>query len=168
MKRATSALSLALVSLCAAAAPLPATDTAQALAWLSGCWAYEGREDGSGEHWLLPAGGSLLGVARVIKAGHMVEHEFLRISPNAQGKLTYYALPSGQAAAAFVATALSGEAVTFENPAHDFPQRITYRRESDSRLLARIEGPRADGSTRSVDYPMRREPCPAGATRSAP
>ena len=44
---------------------------------------------------------------------------------------------------------------TFENPAHDFPQRVVYERTSDDALLARIEGEQA-GKAASVDFPMKR------------
>jgi hypothetical protein len=41
----------------------------------------------------------------------------------------------------------------FENPGHDFPQRIIYRREGDS-LIARIEG-EVDGRRRSAQWEWR-------------
>jgi hypothetical protein len=47
----------------------------------------------------------------------------------------------------------------FENPAHDFPQRIIYRRLSPDSLVARIEGPGPNNTTRGIDFPMRRVNC---------
>ena len=44
--------------------------------------------------------------------------------------------------------------VTFENAAHDFPQRILYWREGD-RLRARVEG-MLEGRQMSEDYAWRR------------
>lgn len=49
------------------------------LSWLSGCWAREQGEPGSGEMWTAPAGGTMLGISRTIRAGKTVEHEFMQI-----------------------------------------------------------------------------------------
>jgi hypothetical protein len=129
-----------------------------ALAWLAGCWAPEKGEAGSLEHWLPPAGGTMLGVSRTIKNGRTVEHEFMQLRVNADGKLVFIALPSGQTEATFVASSVSKDSVTFENPQHDFPQKVSYRLESADRLIGRIEGNRG-GSLRGIDFPMRRVPC---------
>lgn len=43
----------------------------------------------------------------------------------------------------------------FENPTHDFPQRIIYRHSSDSTLFARIEG-MENGVEKASDFPYRR------------
>ena len=40
----------------------------------------------------------------------------------------------------------------FENPAHDFPQRIIYRKEGAYKLNARIEGP-MNGELKRIDFP---------------
>jgi uncharacterized protein DUF6265 len=53
---------------------------------------------------------------------------------------------------------VSDSAVTFENPSHDFPQRIIYRRRGADSLLARVEGMRG-GQLRGSDYPYRRVAC---------
>ncbi len=128
------------------------------LAWLAGCWAAESGEPGSGEHWLPLAGGTMLGVGRTVKDGKTVEHEFLQIRLNADGKVVYIALPSRQNEATFVASSVGERAVTFENPQHDFPQRIIYRALPENRLAARIEGTRG-GALRGIDFPMRRVQC---------
>lgn len=128
------------------------------LAWLAGCWAAESGEPGSEEHWLPPAGGSMLGVSRTVKTGKTVAYEFLQIRTNAEGQLVYIALPSGQKEATFVVLSLSEGAVTFENLQHDFPQRISYRLLSEGQLAARIEG-RRNGALRGIDFPMKRVSC---------
>jgi hypothetical protein len=136
------------------------------LAWLAGCWQAEPDEPGSGEHWLAPAGGTMLGVGRTVKNGKTVSHEFMQLRRNAEGELVYIALPSGQKEATFVATSVATESVIFENPEHDFPQKVTYRLQPGGRLLVRIEGWRG-GAARSLDYPLKRVACDA-ATRPSP
>jgi Domain of unknown function (DUF6265) len=132
------------------------------LSWLSGCWAAEGGEPGSMEHWLPVAGGTLFGVSRTVRQGKTVAHEFLQIRPDAQGQLVLIALPSGQQEATFALQAMTEHAVTFANPTHDFPQRVIYRLRSPEQLLGRIEGVR-NGKERGVDFPMRRVSCDAAA-----
>ncbi len=154
-------------AVCAAALPTLACGQASALArleWLAGCWASENGEAGSGEHWLPLAGGTLLGIGRTVRNGKTVQHEFLQIRLNADGKVAYTALPSGQSEATFVATSVEVGAVTFENLQHDFPQRILYKSLPGDRMAARIEGLRG-GSLRGIDYPMKRVPCDAPAGR---
>lgn len=153
----------ALSALCptsAAQSQEPQEPPLSSLRWMSGCWALESGEPGSGEHWLPPAGGSMLGVARTVKKGKTVAHEFMQIRLNAEGQIVYIALPSGQKEATFTATSVSEAAVTFENPQHDFPQRISYRARPGDRLLARIEGERG-GALRGIDFPMKRVACEA-------
>ena len=130
------------------------------LAWLAGCWQSEQGEPGSGEHWLPPAGGTMFGVSRTVKNGKTVEFEFVQLRVNADGKLVFIALPSGQKETTFVASSISDRSVTFENPQHDFPQKVIYRLQPDGRLVARIEGTRG-GALRGVDFPMKRVACDA-------
>lgn len=86
---------------------------------------------------------------------------------NAEGKLVFIALPSGQKETTFVASAVGKDSVTFENPQHDFPQKVLYRLQSSDRLVARIEGTRG-GTLRGVDFPMKRVACDALVGASAP
>ena len=156
----THLLALAALSL-SIAVPMAACAQEQqagSMAWLAGCWAAEAGEAGSGEQWLAPAGGTMLGVGRTVKNGKTVSHEFMQIRTNAQGKLVFIGLPSGQHEATFVAIALSEGSVTFENLQHDFPQRIRYTALAPDRVAARIEGLRG-GALRGVDFPLKRVPC---------
>lgn len=142
----------------AASSTFAAESDVTSLAWLAGCWSPEKGEAGSVEQWLSPAGGTMLGMSRTVKNGRTVEFEFMQLRTNAEGKLVFVALPSGQKETIFVASAVGKDSVTFENPQHDFPQKVSYRLESAERLVARIEGNR-NGTLRGIDFPMRRVPC---------
>lgn len=128
------------------------------LHWLSGCWAPVDRESGSEEHWMLPAGGSMLGMSRTIRGSRTVAFEFMRISEDHDGRIVFIASPSGQPGATFRMAALTDNEVVFESPEHDFPQRVIYRRLPDDGLLGRIEGT-IDGEAKSVDFPMKKADC---------
>jgi hypothetical protein len=82
----------------------------------------------------------------------------MRIAPSttAAGGLSFFASPAGQPAAEFPLVRHSGGEAVFENPAHDFPQRITYRREGNN-LTGRIEG-RTAGTARSMEWTYRVAP----------
>lgn len=131
------------------------------LSWLAGCWSHTGAEPGSMEMWSLPAGGTMLGIARTIKNGQTVEWEHTMIRETEPGKWSYVAKPSRQPEATFPIKSLSDSAVVFENPQHDFPQRIIYQRNGTDSLKARIEGV-SKGKEKAFDYPMTRTQCPAG------
>lgn len=148
-----------LINLCISgtvtAAPLNADAIGQ-MAWLSGCWAAPGAEAGSGEQWMAPAGGTLLGMSRTVKGGKSTAWEFLQIR-EVDGQLAYVAKPHNQPEAAFKLVNLEGSSATFENPRHDFPQRIIYQRDGD-KLQARIEGT-INGKAKGKDFPLLRVAC---------
>ncbi len=144
---------LLVVALAPAQAAAP-TSSVQDLAWLSGCWASIDGEPGSGETWTTPAGGTLLAVGRTVKRGKTVSHEFMQIRETGSGQIAFIALPSGQKEASFPLVRLSGQEAVFENPQHDFPQRVIYRRNGDL-LTGRVEGSES-GEAKGFDFPMKR------------
>lgn len=137
---------------------LPSPISVDSLAWLGGCWASVGGEPGSGEMWTLPEGGTLFGISRTVRDGQTVAHEFMIIREQTTGTV-FIAQPSGQAEAVFSMVSLGKHEVTFENPEHDFPQRVIYRSAGPRELVGRIEGMR-NGELRGIDFPMRRAECP--------
>jgi hypothetical protein len=147
----------------AATPPAPSHPTVQSLAWLAGCWASVDGEAGSGETWTAPAGGTLLGIGRTVKGGRTVAHEFQQVREARPGQIVLVALPSGQQEATFPLLRLTAREVVFENPQHDFPQRVLYRLTGQDLLLGRIEGQRG-GEARSVDFPMKRVACEAAVS----
>lgn len=130
------------------------------LAWLAGCWESPGSGPVVEERWSPPRGGSMLGTSRTVRGDSLVAWEFLLLRERG-GRLVYRAHPSGQSAAEFVATVVTADSVIFENPEHDFPQRIGYRRTGDS-LLGWIDGVR-NGQSRRAEFPYVRRRCEPGS-----
>ena len=124
------------------------------LTWLAGCWTQPRNKGVVEEQWMAPRGGSMLGMSRTVIDGKTVEYEFLRIA-DVSGVLSYVARPSGQAEAVFTLKSIDDGLVVFENPSHDFPQRISYRRNPDATVTARIEGT-VRGEARGRDFPYTR------------
>lgn len=128
---------------------------AEDLAWIGGCWTMATPGGGVVEEtWLPPAGGAMVGVGRTIRGGQMTEYEFLVIR-HVDGHLAYVAKPSGQAEATFPVLRTGAAEVVFENPTHDFPQRIIYKKNADGSMTARIEG-QLNGQSRGIDFPYGR------------
>jgi hypothetical protein len=127
------------------------------LAWVGGCWASDKGETGSGERWTPLAGGTMFGMSRTIKQGKTVAFEFMELAADANGKLALTAHPSGQRKTVFPLLRINETEAVFENPSHDFPQRVVYANDGD-KLKARIEGKR-NGQERVIDFPMTRMSC---------
>ena len=127
------------------------------LAWLAGCWAQRSDRTLTEEQWMAPRGGSMLGMSRVVRGDRTIAHEAMRIEERGE-RLAFVARPSGQAEAEFLSVSVTDSTVAFENPAHDFPQRILYRHTDGDSLHARIEGVSA-GIEQGVDFRMERVEC---------
>lgn len=135
----------------------PATQL-DALQWLAGCWSGSSGKMTFREHWMRQAGGMMMGMGYSMADGKMASFEAMRIELDLTGDLAFVAKPSGQPEASFKMVKNDADGAVFENPAHDFPQRVRYQLKSDGSLHARIEGTK-DGKTRGVDFPMRRTSC---------
>lgn len=160
MYRATDIAAVFILGLgLSAASGLLAQEARQlsSLQWLTGCWGADGGETGSGEFWVMTEAGELLGLARTVRDGRTQRYEFMQIESEA-GQLVFTAQPSCESQTRFPLAELSEGAAVFENPDHDFPQRVSYRRVDEDRLLARVEG-RENGVLRAVDFPMTRQAC---------
>jgi len=74
-------------------------------------------------------------------------------------KLLYIPIVSDQNSGeptVFTEVSFSDTLIAFENMEHDFPQRITYRKTSDTTLLAFIEG-EIDEQQQRIDYPYTKK-----------
>ena len=152
------ALVVGAVCLVTASLAAPATNpktTIADLAWLAGTWRYERGVRVVTEHWRPPAGGMMIGTSHTVANDQTVEYEFIVLRADANGDLLYVAKPSGQPEAAFKLTRAGARELVFENPQHDFPQRILYTLKDDGTLLAAIEGEKG-GKKRRAEFAYRR------------
>jgi dipeptidyl aminopeptidase/acylaminoacyl peptidase len=140
------------------------------LAWMAGCWEQRGPGRVVTEMWMPPAAGVMMGSSRTVGGTRVAAFEQLRIVARGD-TLVYIALPSGQTLTEFRSTSVTEGAVKFENPTHDFPRAVLYTRAGADSIIARIEGPGPNNTTRSSQFPMRRVSCtstPAPPPPAAP
>ena len=122
--------------------------------WLAGRWC--GCDEGRRieEVWLAEAGGMLLGMSRTLRDARVESFEFMRIVAEGNN-YSLHVQPNGVPATVFRMVARDDASMRFENPAHDFPNRIEYRRTGDE-LHAAIAGPGRDGKTMTIPFAYRR------------
>jgi len=127
--------------LLAAAAPAKIDD----LAWMAGSWSVEQDGRWTEEYWTLPRGGVMLGASRSGRGETLREFEFLAVRADAGGAIAYVARPGGGEPVAFPLVQHDATSATFENPAHDYPQRIRYARKGDvmTATISTIDGSKA-------------------------
>lgn len=144
-----AAIAVAFALASSAAAPQP---TVQDLAWLAGDRSQADARAEVREVWIGPgANGVLLGMSLTTRARGGGEFEHMRIAPLPDGRLAYIVRPSGQAEAVFPLKSYENRRVVFEDPAHDFPQRIIYWDKGNGVVGARIEGT-IGGQERAMEW----------------
>ena len=107
--------------------------------WISGCWEAHSGTSTIEEQWMAPSGGLMLGMSRTTRDGAPTGYEFLLLRAS-EGGLTYRALPSGQTPTDFRSSRITKTQLVFENPDHDFPQKIVYRWDSTRNIVASVFG----------------------------
>jgi hypothetical protein len=125
--------------------------------WIIGCWTGSRGAETFTERWFAADASTLMGTSHTVKGGVLTAFEFLRVVMKA-GVPVYVAQPQGAPPTEFAATAQSAAEVTFENPAHDFPKRVGYRRVDATHLTAWIDGG-TSGKGPRIEFPMSKTRC---------
>lgn len=125
--------------------------------WLVGCWERARPNGRMVEGWSAPVDGIMAGMSTSIRDTTRRVLERLRLFYRGD-TLIYEASPARQPMNEFKSTLISAQEIVFEDPEHDFPQKITYRRIGADSLFARVEGDR-DGRQRPIDYAFKRVAC---------
>lgn len=122
------------------AAPPVATASATIaqVAWIGTTWRGTTGALTTEENWTPPASGGMMATARTLRGAALASFEFLCIAERG-GSLAYIAMPDGRTTpTTFWLTAISDSSATFENPTHDYPQLVRYRRTADGGLETTI------------------------------
>ena len=128
------------------------------LAFMAGCWQGPFGDQVNQEMWMRPVAGTMLCTARNVKGTQTTFTEFAMIHVQKDNlAITVQSGLTSDKTTFPMVTLKSGE-VIFENPQHDFPQRILYRSAGKNGLFAKIEGT-MKGKPASEEFPMKRVPC---------
>jgi len=133
----------------------------ESAAWLAGCWRMNDGRHEMDEQWMAPAGGAMLGMNRSLRDGEFRGYELLILKPR-NDQLIYEAHPSGQAPAEFASSHLSDTLLVFENPSHDFPQKLVYDRTGADSIRVGVFAAVGDHES-AFDVPLARISCVASA-----
>lgn len=138
------------------------------VAWLLGEWVTDPDEHGCvvRERWRRDTAQLFVGRSKARCTGgsgadHEPFHEDLELEAEARG-LVYVAIPSGQVRTEFDVTSGGADGFVAENPDHDFPTRIEYRRTAAG-IEATVSGP-----GRSFTLVMHPAPPEDGPTTATP
>lgn len=106
----------------------PAPSALAAFGFMAGCWR---GPSGDGavieEYYTTPSENLILGLTRYTKDGLVTGYEFTTLARE-DTTIVLTPHPSGQRAAPFRLTRVDSTQAVWENPAHDFPTLIAYRR----------------------------------------
>jgi hypothetical protein len=132
------------------------TPPLSAISFMSGCWTGPSPSGATiEEHYTAPSENLLIGMTRYVRNGRVVDFEFTTVE-RTDSTFVMTPRPKGVKSDSFPLKEVSDGRATWENPKHDFPQRIIYRRGPDGSLIARIEGTTPKGE-RHVEWTMH--PC---------
>lgn len=132
----------------------PASGSLDEVAWLHAAWRAEDDGNVTDEIWVPTSENAWMGLNRTSGAdGHTTHHELLRLEAISSG-IRYLAAPAGQAMTAFALVDSSETSARFENPRHDFPTWIDYRRGEGGSLITTIGG--ADSTRAAATWRFER------------
>lgn len=163
-------LALAGIALALALAAAPAGARAQqaerplaALGFMAGCWRGDAGVDRTiEEQWTAADSDLMLATTRYLddNTGRTRGWEFSRIVADSVG-ITLLPAPLGTQQGRFRMTPSPAGEARFEDPRHDFPKRIIYRRRDAHALDVYLDG--GEGSREAMELRLDRVPCPAAA-----
>jgi Domain of unknown function (DUF6265) len=115
------------------------------VAWFSGCWIGDVDEAKYEECWTSPSGEFMQGSGRMSKGDKILMREHITIEKEGEDLIMYVLgygeklKPDAQGTVGFKLVKSSKNELVFENPKHDYPQRIVYAKDGKDGLIARIE-----------------------------
>ena len=109
-------------------------------AWLIGNWQRVSKEGTLTEAWTQLNDSTFIGRSFFVSNGDTLSSELISLEQR-NGKLYYIPTLADQnngKAVIFTMTSLTDSSATFENPEHDFPQKIDYRFQKPDSLIAEV------------------------------
>jgi hypothetical protein len=128
------------------------------LRWLLGSWVADSGKRIVTETWTEASPTTFEGDGVTLERsdGSVVDGETLRLVVMGDGVFYVAKVAHNDYPVAFRLTTCQAERLVFENPAHDFPRRLEYRRVDGDRLEVNV----SDGAERGFRLDFRRSPAP--------
>jgi hypothetical protein len=126
--------------------------------WLVGTWENKSPYGNLSESWLKENDSVYKGQSFFIKGKDTIHSEAIVLS-ELKGEVNYSPQVKGQnndKPVDFKMTSATDKQLVFENPAHDFPQKITYTKITNDSLVAEISG-KQQGKPASEQFGMKRK-----------
>lgn len=125
--------------------------------WVVGAWQQTTAKGYTVEVWTKLSDTDLAGVSYMVHGEDTLTAETIRL---VQRDTALYYIPmvkdqNDGKAIPFRLASITDKEMVFENPTHDFPQKITYKRITKDSLYAEISGP-MNGMQQALPFPMSR------------
>lgn len=131
-------------------------DKIKKMEWLAGTWEQKLPYGTLTETWTKENDSTLTGKSYFIKEAKDTIHSETIVLSQQGEDLLYIPTVKGQnndEPVTFKMTSEAENTFTFENPAHDYPQKISYKKVSDTNLTATISG-KQEGKPSEESFPM--------------
>jgi hypothetical protein len=126
--------------------------------WLLGYWEQKLPEGTLIENWEIANDSTFKGHSYFITSKDTVHFESIQLTQKEE-ELTYTSIVQGQnndEPVDFKQTSDADNVFTFENPKHDYPQKITYKKVNQTNLIATISGKQL-GEESQESFPMKKK-----------
>ena len=133
-------------------------DKLEEMNWLVGNWEQKLPDGILTETWTKENDSMLSGVSYFINAKDTIHFESIKLEQKKQ-ELNYGSTVIGQnndECVDFKLTSATENIYVFENPEHDYPQKIAYKKVSSDRLIAIISG-KMQGKQSQESFPMKKK-----------
>lgn len=113
--------------------------------WLLGAWESRDGDTVVREHWSRVSPDTLEGTGETLKGSKPRVSESLRLVKMSDGIFYIARVNHNPLPVAFALTDCDARGASFENPAHDFPKRIEYRRRARDEVLVTVSDGKQKG-----------------------
>ncbi len=123
--------------------------------WLEGKWVGPAEDMDFFEEWKPLNGNVLNGIGGGTSGTDTVFSEKIKIEQRGEDIFYTATVEGNNGSVDFKFTGYKKDSIVFENPAHDFPQRVIYYRQSDNKYYACVDG-KNDGEYSRIEFSLQK------------
>jgi hypothetical protein len=122
------------------------------LSWIADRWVCKDGENVTYENWVKSGDTLFSGESYTVRDGDTVFTEQLKIEKLGDDVFYTAIVKHNPGPVSFKLVELDDNKAVFENPEHDFPNRITYELRDNSVLYARVEGKNKNDEDAAIEF----------------